>query len=242
MSNGNGTYPYDLLGDYARLDTHRQATQGMPEFIYAESKTPEQVAAIMEAVYARHGYVLASRAAPTHANAVKARFQEVHYDPTSRLLMVGKMLPQAQGQVLILAAGTSDLPVAEEACGVLDFLGDRVKRLYDVGVAGVHRLLAHVDVLSQADVLIVVAGMEAALPTLVAGLVSAPVIGVPTSVGYGANFQGLAALLGMLTSCVPGLTVVNIDNGLGAAAAAHRMLKLLRASIPPESNGKAPLP
>jgi len=133
-----------------------------------------------------------------------------------------------------VAAGTSDLPVAEEAVGVLDFLGDRVERLYDVGVAGVHRLLAHVDQLAEADVLIVVAGMEGALPTVVGGLVAPPIIAVPTSVGYGASLQGLAALLGMLNSCAPGICVVNIDNGLGAAAAAHRILNARRRALTTE--------
>ena len=220
--------PYDLLGHYARLDHDRDARQGMPEFVYAESKTPEQVSAIMARLVERTGRALASRASAEHAEAARTRLPGARYDATSRLLTAGNWPNEALGRALVVAAGTSDLPVAEEACGVLAFLGDRVERLYDVGVSGVHRLLAHTGELRAADVLIVVAGMEGALPTLVGGLVDAPVIAVPTSVGYGASFGGLAALLGMLNSCASGLTVVNIDNGLGAAAAAHRLLNRMR--------------
>ncbi|MBN1427611.1 MAG: nickel pincer cofactor biosynthesis protein LarB [Anaerolineae bacterium] len=218
----------DPADAFARIDTERLARQGMPEFIYAESKTPEQVAAIMEKLIDQDGCALASRATPAHAQAAQARIASAHYDATSRLLSVGCLPDQPVGLAIVVAAGTSDLPIAEEACGVLTFLGDRVQRLYDVGIAGVHRLLAHVDTLNEADVLIVVAGMEGALPTLVGGLVAVPVIAVPTSVGYGAGFGGLAALLGMLNSCAAGITVVNIDNGLGAAAAAHRLLLRMR--------------
>ncbi len=220
--------PYEQVGDFARLDHDRLARQGLPEFVYAESKTPDQVAAIMVRMVERQGCALAARANADHAAAVRAALPEAGYDATSRLLTAGQMPRQAAGRAMVVAAGTSDLPVAEEVLGVLDFLGDGVERLYDVGVAGVHRLLAHVEALARADVLIVVAGMEGALPTLVGGLVASPVIAVPTSVGYGASFQGLAALLGMLNSCAPGVTVVNIDNGLGAAAAAHRILHKLR--------------
>jgi NCAIR mutase (PurE)-related protein len=226
VNNRHGTD--DPVSAFVRLDTHRLARQGMPEFVYAESKTPEQVAAIMARLVEQHDCALASRANLAHAEAAQSLLKSAHYDPTSRLLSAGAMPDQPIGLTTVVAAGTSDLPVAEEVCGVLTFLGDRVRRLYDVGVAGVHRLLSQVDVLSEADVLIVVAGMEGALPTLVGGLVSAPVIAVPTSVGYGASFGGLAALLGMLNSCASGVTVVNIDNGLGAAAAAHRLLHQMR--------------
>jgi NCAIR mutase (PurE)-related protein len=218
----------DPVSEFARLDTQRLARQGMPEFVYAESKTPEQVAAIMERLVEHHGYALASRAAPEHAGVVQSRMASAHYDTTSRLLTIGCMPTQPIGLAVVIAAGTSDLPVAEEACGVLTFLGNRIERLYDVGVAGVHRLLSQVEILNKADILVVVAGMEGALPTLVGGLVAAPIIAVPTSVGYGASFGGLAALLGMLNSCATGVTVVNIDNGLGAAAAAHRLLHRMR--------------
>lgn len=226
MNNRHGSG--DPISEFAHLDTQRLARQGMPEFVYAESKTPEQVAAIMERLAEQHGCALASRATPEHAENVRSRVASAHYDTTSRLLTIGCMPTQLVGLAVVAAAGTSDLPVAEEACGVLTFLGDRAERLYDVGVAGVHRLLSQVDLLNKADVLIVVAGMEGALPTLVGGLVAAPLIAVPTSVGYGTSFGGLAALLGMLNSCATGVTVVNIDNGLGAAAAAHRLLHRMR--------------
>lgn len=218
----------EQVGDYARLDTQRFARQRIPEFVYAESKTPEQVAAIMERLVDRLGCALASRATPAHADAVRERLPLAEYNATSRLVTLGAMPTHEMGRVMVVAAGTSDLPVAEEACGVLQFLGNPVQRLYDVGVAGIHRLLGHVDVLNEADVLIVVAGMEGALPTVVGGLVAPPIIAVPTSVGYGASFGGLAALLGLLNSCAAGVTVVNIDNGLGAATAAHRILAHLR--------------
>ncbi|MBN1312657.1 MAG: nickel pincer cofactor biosynthesis protein LarB [Anaerolineae bacterium] len=224
--------PYEQIDEFARLDMQRLARQGMPEFVYAASKTPEQVASIMEKLVERHRCALASHATPDHAQALQSRIESAQYDAVSRLLSVGCLPAQPVGAAIVVAAGTSDLPVAEEAFGVLAFLGNQVRRLYDVGVSGVHRLLAHVDELNQADVLIVVAGMEGALPTLVGGLVAAPVIAVPTSVGYGASFGGLAALLAMLNSCAAGLTVVNIDNGLGAAAAAHRMLQRIRQTQP----------
>ncbi len=223
--------PYDQVGEFARLDHQRLDRQGIPEFVYAESKTPDQVVAIITQMVEGHSHALASRATAAHAEAVCARLPAARYNPASRLLTVGELPRQATGLVRVLAAGTSDLPVAEEAFGVLEFMGDRVERLYDVGVAGVHRLLAHADLLSEADALIVVAGMEGALPTLVGGLVGAPVIAVPTSVGYGASFGGIAALLGMLNSCAAGVTVVNIDNGLGAAVAAHRLLQRMRRVV-----------
>lgn len=219
---------FEQIGIFARLDHERTARQGLPEFVYATNKTPEQVASIMGRLVERQGYALASRATEEKAVAVRRALPDAEYDPTSRLITVGAMPKEAEGAAVVVTAGTSDLPVAEEAAGVLAFLGDNVGRLYDVGVAGVHRLLFHVDDLRDADALVVVAGMEGALPTLVGGLVDAPVIAVPTSVGYGASFGGLAALLGMLNSCAPGLTVVNIDNGLGAAAAAHRILRQMR--------------
>ncbi len=213
------------VGEFARVDHDRAARQGMPEFVYAGHKTPEQVAAIMTRMVERQSYALASRATPDHAAAVASALPAACYDPTSGLITIGRMPSQTAGLAIVVAAGTSDLPVAEEAVGLLDFMGDRVERVYDVGVAGVHRLLAVTDRLAAADVLIVIAGMEGALPTVVGGLVDPPIIAVPTSVGYGASFGGLSALLGMLNSCAPGVTVVNIDNGLGAAAAAHRILR-----------------
>jgi hypothetical protein len=216
--------PVQALDGFARIDHHRALRQGMPEFIYAQHKSPEQTAEIVAAQAAQTGQVLVSRADSSHYEAVSAVTPEAIYHQTARLITVDQCDSHTTGNVLVVAAGTSDLPVAEEAAGVLRFLGDSVDTLSDVGVAGLHRLLSQAPTLAKADILIIVAGMEAALPTVVAGLVDCPVIAVPTSVGYGASFGGLAALLGMLNSCVPGVTVVNIDNGLGAAAAAHRML------------------
>ena len=224
--------PVQALDGFARIDHHRALRQGMPEFVYAQHKSPAQTAEIVAAQVKHNGQVLVSRATPAHFEAVSVTVPQATYHQTARLITVGQCDPHTTGHTLVVAAGTSDLPVAEEASGVLRFLGDSVETLSDVGVAGLHRLLSQAPTLAKADVLIVVAGMEAALPTVVAGLVDCPLIAVPTSVGYGASFGGLAALLGMLNSCVPGVTVVNIDNGLGAAAAAHRML--VRMSHPGE--------
>ena len=221
--------PVEPIGDFARLDHHRALRQSMPEFVYGEGKSPEQVAAIMGAMVARTGRALATRVTPAHFEAVRRVLPDVVHHPKARLIAVESFPKSKAGQALVIAAGTSDVPVAEEAAEVLAFLGDSTQTLYDVGVAGIHRLLEHANYLQEADVVIVVAGMEGALPSVVGGLIDSPVIAVPTSVGYGASFQGLAALLGMLNSCATGVTVVNIDNGLGAATAAHRLLTRIRA-------------
>lgn len=220
--------PVQSLGSFAQVDHHRSLRQGMPEFVYAESKTPQQTATIVRSMVEQTGVALVSRASDAHFESIQADMPQAVYHAQARLITVGQLPAHASGTALVAAAGTSDLPIAEEAAGVLRFLGDTTETLYDVGVAGLHRLLVHNALLQKADVLIVVAGMEGALPTVVGGLVDAPLIAVPTSVGYGASFKGVAALLGMLNSCVPGVTVVNIDNGLGAAAAAHRILNRLR--------------
>lgn len=207
--------------DFARLDLHREARRGFPEVIFCQGKRPEQVAAIMERMAEATGLVLATRAVPETADQVLAAVEGAHYHEMARCITVTRRrLPVWGGTVLVVAAGTADLPVAEEAVVTAEIMGNTVERLYDVGVAGLHRLLAQLDRLRAASVVIVVAGMEGALPSVVAGLVDRPVIAVPTSVGYGASFGGLAALLGMLNSCSGGLTVVNIDNGFGAAYAA----------------------
>lgn len=221
--------PFEAVGDFAYLDHHRGLRQGMPEFVYGANKSAEQTAEILAAMVEKTGMGLASRVPEAHFPTIQTRLPEAVYHPVARLVTVGGMPEAVRGQTLVVAAGTSDLLVAEEAALVLRFLGDATQTLYDVGVAGLHRLLAHMQALRSADVIIAVAGMEGALPTVIGGLVSAPVIAVPTSVGYGASFGGLAALLSMLNSCATGLTVVNIDNGLGAAAAAHRILRGLRA-------------
>jgi NCAIR mutase (PurE)-related protein len=227
--------PTEAISDFARLDHHRALRQGMPEFVYGERKSPEQVAAIVASMVQRTGKALASRVTDAHYELIRAQAPEAVYHRAARLITVGSFPKTKVGQALVIAAGTADIPVAEEATQVLRFLGDTTQTLFDVGVAGIHRLIEHANYLQDADVTIVVAGMEGALPSVVGGLVDGCVIAVPTSVGYGASFGGLAALLGMLNSCAPGLTVVNIDNGLGAAAAAHRLLTRLRQSHPEEA-------
>jgi len=211
------TLPFEDLG-FAKIDHHRVLRRGHPEVIYCAGKSPDQVARIVRAMAERSPRVLATRAGPEHFAAVRNELMDVRYDEAARCLWIDRepQSPRKRG-VLLIAAGTSDLPVAEEAAVTLDLFGHAPRRLYDVGVAGLHRLLAHLPVLREANVVIVAAGMEGALPSVVAGLVAAPVIAVPTSVGYGASFGGIAALLGMLNSCSPGIGVVNIDNGFGAA-------------------------
>jgi NCAIR mutase (PurE)-related protein len=218
------------LSDFANLDHDRLARNGLPEVVYAESKTPEQVAVILSSLCQQAGSALATRAGTDHFAAVQARLPEAVYHELPRLITAGKPLRQPAEDdpyAAVVCAGTSDLPVAEEAALTLEWAGWPVRRVTDVGVAGIHRLFAVEDVLREAAVCIVVAGMEGALPSVVGGRIATPIIAVPTSVGYGANFGGLSALLGMLTACAPGITVVNIDNGFGAAAAAHRILRLI---------------
>jgi pyridinium-3,5-biscarboxylic acid mononucleotide synthase len=218
--------PFEDLS-FARIDHHRALRQGHPEVVFCEGKTPEQVVVICERLAAMSGGFLGTRCGEAHAAAVRRAFPDASWSPVARtvhLLPEGTpKAPAEAGTILVVSAGTSDLPVAEEAAIVAEVFGHRVERLADVGVAGIHRLLASSERLRQADVIIVVAGMEGALPSVVGGLVEVPVIAVPTSVGYGASFGGLAALLGMLNSCAAGVTVVNIDNGFGAAAAASRI-------------------
>ncbi len=216
---------FEELG-FAKVDHARAARQGFPEVIFCLGKTPAQVAPIAQSLHARGSTLLATRATSEIFAAVKALVPSATYDETARLVFAaGETKPHLAGKVGVLAAGTSDLPVAEEACGTLTAMGATVQRIYDVGVAGLHRLLAFQNDLRGCDVLIVCAGMEGALPSVVAGLVDIPVVAVPTSVGYGASFGGLAALLGMLNSCANGVAVVNIDNGFGAAAFAASILR-----------------
>ncbi len=218
--------PFEDLA-FARIDHHRAIRQGQPEVVFCEGKTLDQVVAICERLEAATGSFLGTRATEPMAAALRARFPRVEWSPIARTvhLAPADRPPSTAGPVLVVSAGTSDLPVAEEAAVVADAFGTRVERLVDVGVAGLHRLLAANDTLQRARVVIVVAGMEGALPSVVGGMVAVPVIAVPTSVGYGASFGGLAALLGMLNSCAAGVTVVNIDNGFGAAAAASRICR-----------------
>ena len=207
----------------ARLDHGRSGRTGEPEVVYGEGKAPETVARLLRELAQRtDGPVLATRCSPDHAAAAP----EASYDPVSRLLVLrSAAVDTALGTTVVAAAGTSDLPVAAEAMGTLTAFGAPCELLADVGVAGIHRVMEERQRLASAAVVIVVAGMEGALPSVVGGLVSAPVIAVPTSVGYGAAFEGLAALLGMLNACAPGISVVNIDNGFGAALVARRILR-----------------
>ncbi len=217
-------YSEDLFPDH-----HRLARQGFPEFVFGEGKTPQQVVEAMQALLERQGAVLATRVSPEAAALAQAQIHQVEYHRKARVLRVGMLLPPSEFSrlhVTVITAGTSDVSVAEEAALVSEFLGHRVSRVYDVGVAGLHRLMAHWEDLTRADALIVVAGMEGALPSVVGGLVGIPVVAVPTSVGYGAHFGGLAPLLTMLNSCASGVVVVNIDNGFGAALAVHRMAQM----------------
>jgi len=210
--------------DFAKLDHHRGIRNGFPEVVLCEGKREEHVVAIMQHLCEAGGPVLGTRASTSVAAAVQSALPHVNYNAVARTLTYAPTpLPKRSGTVLIISAGTADLPVAEEAAVTADIMGNTVARLFDIGVAGLHRLLAHLDTITQASVLIVVAGMEGALPSVIGGLVRAPVIAVPTSVGYGANFGGLSALLGMLNSCASGVTVVNIDNGFGAGFAASRI-------------------
>lgn len=212
--------------DMARIDVHRELRQGMPEAIYAEGKTIEQVAKIAEVLLERNtGPVLATRVPAEMASELLQRFPQAVHHGRARLVIFREQSNKAIGNIAVVCAGTSDLPVAEEAALVAEAAGAGVDRITDVGVAGLHRLLAVQDRLNVADVVIVIAGMEGALASLVGGVTASPVVAVPTSVGYGASFEGLAALLAMLNSCSAGIAVMNIDNGFGAAMFAMRMLK-----------------
>lgn len=206
-----------VLSDFVTLDSGRAARRGYPEAVYCEGKSPDQVGAIAAAVAETGSLTLFTRAGPAHAAAVGHVLPGVFHDPVARLLAWPPVPPAAAGGlVVVVAAGTSDLAVAREVALTATYLGRRTETVVDVGVAGLHRILSRVDLLQSARVIVVVAGMDGALPGVVAGLVSAPVVAVPTSVGYGAAFEGLAALLTMLNACAPGVAVVNIDNGYGA--------------------------
>ncbi len=207
--------------EFAKVDTHRLLRKGYPETIFCQGKTPEQIAAIAARMYGRGQNVLGTRCTLESYHTVHALLPDAVYHEAARAFTITKEAPpQSSGTIAIVCAGTSDIPVAEEAAVTCTALGSPVDRIYDVGVAGLHRLLDQRERLAAATVIIVCAGMEGALPSVVAGLVSTFVIAVPTSIGYGSSFNGLAALLGMLNSCATGLTVVNIDNGFGAAVAA----------------------
>lgn len=206
---------------FARVDLHRLRRCGLPEALYCPGKTPEQISAIIRALNDAGQNALATRITPEQATAVLREHPSAKYHPEARLLVLQKTpQPPGCGKIGVVCAGTTDIPIAEEAAITAEQMGAAVERIYDVGVAGLHRLLRHIDSLRSCRVLVVAAGMEGALPSVVGGMVSCPIVAVPTSVGYGANFNGLTALLAMLNTCVPGITVVNIDNGFGAGIAA----------------------
>ena len=216
--------PFEDVG-YAKIDLHRKVLQGNAEVIYGAGKTAEQIIGIMTRLQeSGEPRVLITRLSPEAAEAVSGRFPALRYDASARLAVFGELpSPGGIGTVLVLTAGTSDIPVAQEAALTAEFFGNRVKRVYDAGVAGLHRLLAHLEDIASASVIVAIAGMEGALPSVVGGLADCPVIAVPTSVGYGASFGGAAALLSMLNSCAAGVSVVNIDNGFGAGLLAGRI-------------------
>jgi NCAIR mutase (PurE)-related protein len=223
---------------FARLDHGRESRKGFPEVVFGEGKTPEQIALLAGRILARSGRLLVTRASPEAWERLRPLFPRLRYHAAARAIWyAGTPALRARhalrrGSVLVVAAGTGDLPMAEEAVLTARLLGCRVNTLYDVGVAGLHRLLAELPALRRATVIIAVAGMEGALASVVAGLVKAPVIGLPTSIGYGSSLQGMAALLAMLNSCASGLTVVNIDNGFGAGFAAAQMMRLAQGPAP----------
>ena len=219
--------PFQSLDGYAHLDHHRSIRTGFPEVIFAQGKTSEQVAQIFLSLQAHNQQVLATRVSAEMYQEIQDRLPGATYNPVARLLYIDQNSARVkQTGILVITAGTADIPVAEEASITAELMGNRVERIYDVGVAGLHRLIDYLPLLQKARVIVVVAGMEGALPSVVGGLVSAPLIAVPTSIGYGASFQGLAALLGMLNSCAPGVAVVNIDNGYGAGCLAARINRL----------------
>lgn len=220
-------FTFESVSDFAKIDHHRTLRTGFPEVIWGPGKTPEQITQIMTAMRQHNSVVMATRIEPDVFIQLEKTVPDVQYYATARICAIApETIPSpCRGTIGVICAGTSDLPVAEEAAVTAQLCGFQVQRLWDVGVAGLHRLLSHQEVIAKATVLIVVAGMEGALPSVVAGLADSPVIAVPTSIGYGASFSGLAPLLTMLNSCAPGIGVVNIDNGFGAAILAGQILR-----------------
>jgi len=224
---------------FAQVDMHRALRKGFPEVIFGSGKTPGQIVGIASRILEREQRILITRVQGDHARALRRKFKRAVHHEAARCVTIEKSaLPKRPGTVAVLCAGTSDLPVAEEAAVTSDIMDNHVERIYDVGVAGLHRLLRRLELIQSAHVIIAVAGMEGALPSVVAGLVSRPVIAVPTSIGYGASFGGLAALLSMLNSCGSGVTVVNVDNGFGAGYAASQINELAEGAR--ELPAKAP--
>lgn len=217
--------PFEDLG-FARLDTHRRLRSGFAEVVFCQGKAEEHLKTIFLRLWGAHGEVLGTRAAPEQYEAVKTVLPEVTYDPISRILRCESGEKERRGRIVVCCAGTADLPVAEEAAQTAEFFGRRVERVYDVGVSGLHRLLSRLETLQSAHCVVAAAGMEGALASVIGGLVSCPVIAVPTSVGYGASFGGVSALLTMINSCANGVAVVNIDNGYGAGYLAAQIDRL----------------
>ncbi|MFH1826128.1 MAG: nickel pincer cofactor biosynthesis protein LarB [bacterium] len=219
---------YEELG-FAKIDHHRIKRKGFPEVIYCEGKTPQQIADIAQSIAKKGHNVLATRATKKDYLAVKKKLKKAKYFEQARIISVKQKAEKSKSRkpIAVITAGTADIPVAEEAAVTAEFLGLKVDRIFDVGVAGLHRLTKNLDRINKAKVLIVVAGMEGALPSVIGGLVEQPIIAVPTSVGYGSSFKGLSALLTMMNSCAPGVAVVNIDNGFGAAVMAYAIMKQL---------------
>ena len=231
--------PYEQVGDFARVDHHRNLRCGFPEVIFGSGKSPEQIIGILHSMMDKSGRALVTRVEAQAYEAVRAEFPEAVYHADARSITLGQLQKHdLQPGVLVITAGTADIPVAAEAAVTAEMTGSQVERLYDVGVAGLHRLLDKAQMLQQANVIVVAAGMEGALVSVVGGLVSAPVIAVPTSVGYGASFNGLAALLAMLNTCAPGVAVVNIDNGFGAGYMAGMINRMVTKKLPPAPGRK----
>jgi pyridinium-3,5-biscarboxylic acid mononucleotide synthase len=219
--------PYETIDGFANLDHHRALRTGFPEVIFGQGKTPEQVAEIFKRLMGHNQQVLATRVSQEMYLQIRERLPDATYHPGAHVLYLDRnSKKEKQAGILVLSAGTSDIPTAEEAAITAELMGNKVERVFDVGVSGLHRLLDRLPILQKANVIVVVAGMEGALPSVVGGLVEVPIIAVPTSIGYGASFQGLAALLGMLNSCASGVAVVNIDNGFGAGCLAAKINRL----------------
>lgn len=217
--------PFEEMG-YAKVDTHRKLRSGFPEVVFCSGKTEKQLDAIFQKLYEENGEVLGTRASEAQYAQLKKRFPQIQYDTLSKILKIEKGKKKLYGKIAVCTAGTSDVPVAEEAAQTAEFFGNHVERIYDVGVSGIHRLFSKLDVIQSANCIVSIAGMEGALASVIGGLVDKPVIAVPTSVGYGANLHGLSALLTMINSCANGIAVVNIDNGYGAGYMASQINRL----------------
>lgn len=217
--------PFDEMG-YAKLDTHRQVRSGFPEVIFCSRKADEHLIPIVQRLYDENGEVFGTRASQHQYEILKEKFPQIQYDPISHIIKIEKEKKEGEGLIAVCTAGTADISVAEEAAQTAEYFGAKVERIYDVGVAGIHRLFSRLDVIQSANCVIAVAGMEGALASVLGGLVDKPVIAVPTSVGYGASFNGLSALLTMINSCANGIATVNIDNGYGAGYIATQINRM----------------